>query len=223
MRVPTHARWCQTIASPTDCRTCGVRIWWFTCTCDSVVLFDALGPPWPEHPCFVFHSHRAQTGASAERALDYLLNIWAPRTGRRIPDEVLNALQREARLEKAARKGSVLRIDPGSEAFDFIGRIAELNPKINFYRRFEVAENETWNTKSFLGKFGQDSYAQLIVREETETGGQLRRELEAFALRSMVRAEGLSIGDSVQVSVETYELPSGLGEEWLVTDLRILP
>ncbi len=52
MPVPTHGYDCQTRIFPVRCKTCKKEpIWIFSCTCGSVVRFDAKGPPWPEHEC----------------------------------------------------------------------------------------------------------------------------------------------------------------------------
>ena len=47
--VPTHGPDCETRTWPTNCPTCGQRVFYFSCTCGSGVFFDALGPPWPRH------------------------------------------------------------------------------------------------------------------------------------------------------------------------------
>src|SRR5580700_779160 len=49
--IPTHRPSCQTWTYRTNCRSCNRPIWVLQCTCDSAVLFDSLGWPWPEHDC----------------------------------------------------------------------------------------------------------------------------------------------------------------------------
>ena len=34
-----------------SCRYCGEKVFFFFCDCGCRVLFDDLGPPWPEHDC----------------------------------------------------------------------------------------------------------------------------------------------------------------------------
>ncbi|MBX8461419.1 hypothetical protein K5E19_13305 [Enterobacter sp. RIT637] len=36
-----------------ECKTCGQRVYYYEHPSGSRVLFDALGPPWPLHPCFI--------------------------------------------------------------------------------------------------------------------------------------------------------------------------
>ena len=47
--VPTHGPWCATTAWPTNCPQCGLRVFFFRCTCGSAVFFEQLGHPWPTH------------------------------------------------------------------------------------------------------------------------------------------------------------------------------
>ena len=59
--VPTHGPWCETTAWPTNCPQCGVRVFFFRCTCGSAVFFDRLGHPWPIH----HHGDSASGGGNA--------------------------------------------------------------------------------------------------------------------------------------------------------------
>jgi hypothetical protein len=49
--VPTHGPSCRAWTFPTNCWHCGQAIFVFQCTCESAVLFDSLGWPWPKHDC----------------------------------------------------------------------------------------------------------------------------------------------------------------------------
>ena len=46
-----------------SCRLCGTTIFYFSCDCGCKVLFDQLGPPWPEHNC------QTKSGSSSTRKM----------------------------------------------------------------------------------------------------------------------------------------------------------
>lgn len=71
MAVPTHGPSCQTRIYPTDCWYCGAKIHVFQCTCESVVLFDKVGWPWPVHDC-TNHKGIGGSGLSGWTAVDVL-------------------------------------------------------------------------------------------------------------------------------------------------------
>ena len=48
------------------CRDCNARIFYFTCTCGSSVLFDELGGGWPEHDC---EERAAKDGVARAKAI----------------------------------------------------------------------------------------------------------------------------------------------------------
>jgi hypothetical protein len=71
MAVPTHGPSCQTRIYPTDCWYCGAKIHVLQCTCDSVILFDKKGWPWPKHDC-ADHKGIGGSGLSGWTAIDVL-------------------------------------------------------------------------------------------------------------------------------------------------------
>ena len=46
-----HGMWCNARTFPTHCRHCGMKEFFFSCSCGCKVFFESLGPPWPEHAC----------------------------------------------------------------------------------------------------------------------------------------------------------------------------
>ena len=46
-----HGPSCNARTYRTTCRYCDNTIYVFQCDCESAVLFDRLGPPWPKHHC----------------------------------------------------------------------------------------------------------------------------------------------------------------------------
>ncbi len=46
-----HGWWCGARTYPFTCKFCGLEIFHFSCDCGCSVLFEELGPPWPQHRC----------------------------------------------------------------------------------------------------------------------------------------------------------------------------
>ncbi len=52
LRAPAAARWSSTTDEPNaTCPVCGGDVWFFRNEYGGCAYFDALGPPWPKHPC----------------------------------------------------------------------------------------------------------------------------------------------------------------------------
>ena len=53
MSVPTHGASGRTLfCRPVTCKYCNQNAYHWSCSCGSNLLFDKLGEPWPQHPCF---------------------------------------------------------------------------------------------------------------------------------------------------------------------------
>ena len=46
-----HGKWCGGRTSPTRCKYCKKRVYYFECNCGCKVFFTKLGEPWPIHDC----------------------------------------------------------------------------------------------------------------------------------------------------------------------------
>src|SRR4051812_23230577 len=46
-----HGEHCNSRTFPMRCKYCGQHVFYFSCDHGCKVIFDSLGPPWPEHKC----------------------------------------------------------------------------------------------------------------------------------------------------------------------------
>lgn len=219
MSVPTHGPRCTTRGWQTRCRWCGSPVYYFDCSCGSKVFFRSPGHPWPKHECAGWMAEQyEQQGASPDRGIE-LLYDWGARKGKKIDDWLVDKLRNKARRQEAARKGVVLRVEPGKKSRDFAGEVIQLNRQVNFYRRFDLPRNSI--SEQILGRLTTQRYFEIIIRERHKEAGQIRKELQGFIPRRIVREQGLRIRDRVLVGVAPFSLPGERAKVWLVTSVFI--
>ena len=136
MPVPTHNPECKTIIYKTICWDCKKAVWYFACSCGSIVLFDSKGWPWPEHKdsCSIYRiKHLWKSGWSFAR-IKRKIELASREYNQPIPPEVKDYL---SRFEQAIEGRSEIIIDllPTEEPIQFAGKILKID-SVNFYNRF---------------------------------------------------------------------------------------
>lgn len=128
-----HGYWCDTKTFPLTCKDCGDRIFFFQCNCGCRVLFDDLGPPWPQHRCGddlppPTHNpsdadiYRAMQGVTESvRPKDYDLLPGMKRFSGSIDVSIVD---RVGRSESKTR--DIMRIEPMGGAEKHIGVVAQV-------------------------------------------------------------------------------------------------
>ena len=189
-----HGFWCNARTIPMRCRCCGTNpIFWFSCECGCSVLWDDLGPPWPNHRCFRGYSHGDVDSVEEQ--------ILAP-----------------ARLPWT---DSMAAVPPGDEAEEFQvtgivgGRVLERN----ITKKFGV--EDTPSGRLLLGPLGGFRPGTVTVHTiHPLAGGQLPRRESVTAWTSRTKLRGLQIGDPVRMKVEAHRVRGEL--IWVVTALKAI-
>lgn len=128
-----HGYRCGANTFPLQCRYCGERIFFFSCDCGSRVLFDELGPPWPEHNCL---QPRPNSDASPSTIPSISGIAWhrgAPANSRLLPgfrrsSDSIDPVLLRRRQEVSSQTRDTVRMDPlGSEPAVVVGVIREIS------------------------------------------------------------------------------------------------
>jgi hypothetical protein len=141
----THGWGCHTQTVPMRCRDCRERIYFFRCSHGSRILFDKLGPPWPQHDC------ERRWVETRRRTVDehgrVHVEIAPGITATQLPDdfdiedEIVDLAHRTPSRTRR-RPDDIDRMDPTPSADDFYGgTLREITPKVDPVRHFGVPNN----------------------------------------------------------------------------------
>ena len=222
--VPQHHSSCQTRTYPTKCPHCGMRVFFFSCSCQSAVFFEALGVPWPIHACSVTrYEQLRERGLSA---VDAGLTVHTEQLGRGriIPERVAEAIKVDAKVEAARRAGpkkTIYRDVLPDESRDFVGTVMSLDRQINVPRHFRFPANPI--ATGFLGRLGKGRWHLIRLRDGEAAAKQpIVAELSAFVSARDAANEGVRIGQKLLISVEPWD-PPGRDPVWVVTEITPRP
>ena len=222
--VPQHHPSCQTRTYPTRCPDCEMRVFFFSCSCQSAVFFESLGVPWPIHACSATRYERLRgRGLSA---VDAGLTVHTEhlRRGRIVPERVAEAMKVDAKVEAARRAGpkkTIYRDVLPDERRDFVGTLMSLDRNINVPRHFRLLSNRM--ASGLLGRLGRGRWHLIRVRDGEAAAEQpIVAELSAFASGRLAAKEGLREGQKLLISVEPWA-PPGRDPVWVVTEITPRP
>ena len=219
--MPTHGPYCRRRTYPTKCRDCGMRVFFFSCSCQSAVFFEALGHPWPEHACAARrYTDLRASGRSAENA-QFTVLIEQRRDGRTIPGKFAESMQRDVKAEKARRaspKKTLYQEVLPEEPLGFPGTVMVIERNINMLRHFGLASNPV--AKQLLGRLGHGRWHAIRVRQDKAAGQTIVAEIYAFTSAREASALGMREGQKVLLSVEPYA-PPGRDPVWVVTETMV--
>ena len=174
-----------------------MRVFFFSCSCQSAVFFESLGVPWPIHACpAVRYEQLRGRGLSA---VDAGLTVHTEhlRRGRRVPARVAEAIE----------------VD--------VGTVMSLERNINVPRHFGLPSNPM--ASGLLGRLGRGRWHLIRVRDGEAAAEQpIVAELSAFLSARDAAKEGLREGRKLLVSVEPWA-PPGRDPVWVVSEVTARP
>ena len=170
MSVPGHGAGCSTRTYPTTCRNCGDRVFFFSCTCGSQVLFDELGEPWPVHDCeFSRSDQRWAQSRKKTRLRDGGLQVelsdavTATRPSLAPPSERRHGTGASAEQKPhASFQQAIESVPPGADwTVEVAGIIRELDPAVDVYRRLKLARSALG--AAFLQELGDGHWGAVTI------------------------------------------------------------
>ena len=222
MSVPTHGPFCHTTTYPTKCPLgCGKVVFFFSCSCQSAVFFDALGEPWPEHHCPVQRYHELREGGQSARDAEFNVLIESRRAGRTVPEHVSEVMRRDTKVEDARRaspkKTIYAEVSPDRDR-DFAGTVMAVERTINMPKHFGYDPNR--RARQFLGRLGKGRWHRIRCREHAEEGQEIVAEVLAFVPAREVSKVGLREGHKILISIEPY-VPPAQEPVWVVRETTV--
>lgn len=216
-----HGYWCNTKTFPLDCKYCGSRIYFFQCDCGSRVLFEDLGPPWPQHRCGddlaepeynptraeKFRNMQGVTQSVRPRGYDLLPGMARFKGG--VDPAIVGRLNSAA---SGAR--DTMRIEPIGGAETHIGVITHAS-EVDVVERFSISPD------SIGARAVMDVLACLNVAQITLLVDEFATDPDAEDLLSYtfwcnpeLLPGAAGVGDVVSVSMRPREI-MGVGVRWV--------
>lgn len=223
MSVPTHGPDCSRKTFKTTCQNCSDPVFFFSCTCNSRVYFDRIGPPWPKHWCWVREVQKQIERGVTPPEARYNVLLGMRRAGRTIPSTLIGEWEAFAKIEaslKRSPKRTLYREVIPDEARDFPGLVMSINKNINMAKRFKLPPRNVL-ARQLLGKLGRGRWHLLHLRERGADGFGVVAEMSCYMSAADVSRAGIKIAQRVLVSVTPYA-PPGMEPVWLVTEVTIM-
>ncbi|MDE2784444.1 MAG: hypothetical protein OXK77_15935 [Gemmatimonadota bacterium] len=198
-----------------------MRVFFFSCSCQSAVFFEALGEPWPEHECAGKRYDDLRKAKLSAGDAEFQVLIEQRNRGRVVPGHIAESMRRDAKMEdslRASPKKTFYQEVLPEERQDFAGGVMAIERNIKMPRQFGLSSNPL--TPQLLGRLGRGRWHRIRVRQDTEEGQRIVPEVSAFMEAREIAALGIREGHRVLVSVEPYSLP-GLETVWMVTEATI--
>lgn len=223
-----HGYWCNANTIPLTCRDCGDRIFFFQCNCGCRVLFDYLGPPWPQHRCGddlpdPTHNptdadiYRAMQGVTESvRSKDYDLLPGMKRFSGSIDASIVD---RVGRSESKTR--DIMRIEPMGRPEKHIGVVAQMGA-VSITDRYGIAPD------SPVARQAAEILGGLTVAQMTIHVDEIAIDPDAEDILSYtiwVNSQGLpkSLAEGAIVSVAIRPVTIfGIGDKWVADKLDVI-
>ena len=228
MYAAIHGYWCNTKTFPLTCKYCGSGIYFFQCDCGSRVLFDELGPPWPQHRCGDYlpapeyeptsaeRFHNLQGVTESVRPKDYDLLPGMRRFNGGIDPSIVGRLNRSA-----SNARGTMRIDPMGGAETHIGVITHAS-EVDIGERFSLSPDSI-AARAIAGIFAGLNVAQItLLVDEFATDPDAEDLLSyTFWINPKLLPAALSAGDVVGVAIRPRDI-MGVGMRWVASSLELL-
>ena len=225
--VPQHDPSCRTRTYPTTCPECGMRVFFFSCSCQSAVFFESLGAPWPIHDrrtCSAARYEQLRRHGLSPADAGLTVHTEHLRRGRTVPARVAEAMEIDAKVEAARRAGpkkKIYRDVLPEENRDFVGTVMSLDRNINVPRHFGLPSHPI--TSGLLGRLGRGRWHMIRMRDGEAAAEQpIVAELSAFVSARDAADEGVREGQKLLISVEPWT-PPGRDPVWVVTEITPRP
>jgi len=218
MPVPNHKWDCETRIWETVCPDCEEVVYFFSCSCESKVFFDAPKPPWPKHEdsCLAYRIRqlRFDTSLTPAQIRTLVLN-YAHANSLSISPKVQHILSSLPGISSGGI--SIISVSASHAAEGSVtGRIMTINRNVNFRRRMNLPDNAF--SRGLLGSLLQHAHDEIVLRTDPDTFRQCL-EYSIFVRASELRKENLQQGNRATLGI-VFQQIVGVGGFWLGRDLR---
>lgn len=228
MYAAVHGYWCNTKTFPLTCRDCGDGIFFFQCDCGCRILFDDLGPPWPQHRCgddlpdpsynpSDADIYRAMQGVTESvRSKDYDLLPGMKRFSGSIDASIVD---RVGRSESKTR--DIMRIEPMGRPEKHIGVVAQVGA-VSLTDRHGVAPDSP-GARQAAKIVGGLTVAQMTIHVDEIAIDPDAEDILSYTIwvNSQGLPKSLAEGAIVSVAIRPIDI-LGVGMKWVADKLDVI-
>jgi hypothetical protein len=210
VREAVHGAWCRVRVWPTQCPSCGTRVFFLTCDHGSKVFFDELGPPWPVHDCDT--SWTSNLKRTIDKTGRITVELRPGITVTRLPDsfELDASVIANARTSATKRvPDPIVVVEPADSALrtvvGILREIARSSDPLDTYRL-----DDTTIGRALLGPIGTGAVGRITVHAPSMSDGQLDS-FTAWVPAELLEDQRITRGLTVSIAVEGVAIP---GRDW---------
>jgi hypothetical protein len=217
-----HGFGCHTATVPLRCRDCNERIFYFRCSHGSRVLFDDLGPPWPQHDCDRSWARGQRRSVDPDGRIT--VEITEGVTAVRLPDDftvdptIIDRAHRAARTTDR-RPDDIVRQYPTPTADElYVGTLREIRKRVDPIKHFRLPSTPV--AVAGLGAVGQQHVGRITVHVEF---GEDLESYTAWIPTELLKAPAITRGALVEVQlVGTRILAPSPQVDWFCRSIEVL-
>lgn len=223
-----HGYWCNANTIPLTCRDCGDGIFFFQCDCGCRVLFDYLGPPWPQHRCgddlpdpsynpTDADIYRAMQGVTESvRSKDYDLLPGMKRFSGSIDASLVD---RVGSSEPKTR--DIMRIEPMGRPEKHIGVVAQMGA-VSITDRYGIAPDSPV-ARQAAEILGGLTVAQMTIHVDEIAIDPDAEDILSYTIWLNSRGLPKSLAEGAIVSVAIRPITIfGIGDKWVADKLDVI-
>lgn len=223
-----HGYWCDTKTFPLTCKDCGDRIFFFQCGCGCRVLFNYLGPPWPQHRCGDDLPEPTHNPSDADiyRAMQGVTESVRPKDHDLLPGMMrfrgsidVSMVERVGRSESKTR--DIMRIEPMGGAEKHIGVVAQVGA-VSLTDRHGVAPDSPI-ARQAAKILGGLTVTQLTIHVDEIAIDSDAEDILSYTiwLNPQGLPKSLSKGAIVSVAIRPIDI-FGIGYKWVADKLDVI-
>ena len=211
------------------CRYCGEKTFFFFCDCGCGVLFDELGPPWPEHDCRNQSADSPPYAGPSSWGSTIGINVWAGNPGsydllpglKHGTDSIAPAVLKLAQENRNLTR-ETMRIEPhGSRSVSIVGVVRELSQP-DIARRYGL-ERSSVGFGLLATAIGDADPVQLTVQVDELPDDEAAIDYLSYTLFVASSKVGKNIGQHAVIRARLSPVDvMGVARLWLAREIECL-
>jgi len=217
MPIPTHRIECTTKAFRTTCQDCNEDVWFFKCSCGSMVFFNALGFPWQIHFCKSAEiRERLELLQDIERySVDEIYKLITEHEKKyhtEVSDEILEMIENVIGKRKYNFRTETVEVNEELDVVD--GKVMEYNREVNLAKRFGYDVSSPF-TSGLMGSIGQGQFGEIKIRQNPNNKN-ISKEFVVIVKKGTKIKKGDFILGNVEVVLHAK------GKVWMLTSFNTI-
>ena len=223
-----HGYWCNANTIPLTCRDCGDGIFFFQCDCGCRVLFDYLGPPWPQHRCGDDLSDPSYNPSDADiyRAMQGVTESVRPKNYDLLPGMKRFSGSIDASMVDRVRRSEsktrdIMPIEPMGRPDKHIGVVAQVG-EVSITDRYGIVPDSP-GARQAAKILGGLTVTQLTIHVDEIAIDPDAEDILSYTIWCNPQGLPKSLAEGAIVSVAIRPITIfGIGDKWVADKLDVI-